>query len=434
MGCFWVYTGHEGTSSSASRRLPERAHFLTLTVWNAGSHLLNRPRRYRFAERRSPSAGGLYHQFRLIFKEVGTSLPKALAEQLRPSHKVNIQASRKYPANRLPAPPASLPHIGPQGQSWSLRRTDPEKLTGWDSSHHAHITASRMASVLSPQLQLGRFREVAQDDAQRDADGDLPHQTRTPSSLFPITHLEVVGSTQEYALENINFLASSKILETPPDSSPAPLTAVLADRQTKGIGATGPWLSGSGNLLCTWIFTQETLPLRFAYLIATVGILRWLKATCDPAEAPEVKWPNDFLLNNKKAAGMLCQEARASDGVYTLVGLGLNIETCPPGCERFSSLAGRAMEEVARGIGCAIAKVGKEVAGSGAHQPFVDSLIREYTSAWRDTGRPCRLGEQDYVASSVTAECGLVLRTRVGGVRVVYNMDEARRMLAYSST
>ncbi|MEO7652751.1 MAG: biotin--[acetyl-CoA-carboxylase] ligase [Bryobacteraceae bacterium] len=108
-------------------------------------------------------------------------------------------------------------------------------------------------------------------------------------------------------------------------------TTVVADEQTAGIGRHGhEWHSAQDVGLYTSVvlrptLTPELLPaLTLAVGLATAeAIARAADLACD------LRWPNDILLDEKKAAGILLQFA---DGAV-IAGIGINVNQAsfPPG-------------------------------------------------------------------------------------------------------
>lgn len=102
--------------------------------------------------------------------------------------------------------------------------------------------------------------------------------------------------------------------------------AVLADVQSAGRGRRGrDWSAPAGtSLLCSLVLRPATdqplLPL--LGLLAGVAL-----AGCAAAHAPAVdvalKWPNDLLLDGRKAAGVLLE---AGPGEAVVLGIGLNVD------------------------------------------------------------------------------------------------------------
>jgi BirA family biotin operon repressor/biotin-[acetyl-CoA-carboxylase] ligase len=98
--------------------------------------------------------------------------------------------------------------------------------------------------------------------------------------------------------------------------------AVVAERQLQGRGQRGrSWHSPPGGL---WLSAALAWPSGGAplTLAAAVGLALQLEGM---GLAPQIKWPNDLLLNGRKLAGLLARLRLAGSQVrWAQVGLGLN--------------------------------------------------------------------------------------------------------------
>lgn len=104
---------------------------------------------------------------------------------------------------------------------------------------------------------------------------------------------------------------------------------ILADEQTAGRGRHNrPWITFEAphGMAATFIVRGKTGPhLPLVVALALYEVLKPLVNSKDFA----IKWPNDLLLNGKKAAGILCENMTENQGhEASLIGIGLNIS--PP--------------------------------------------------------------------------------------------------------
>ena len=100
---------------------------------------------------------------------------------------------------------------------------------------------------------------------------------------------------------------------------------VVADEQTGGRGRLGrAWQAPPGtSLLCSWMLRPPSgTPLALVPLMAGLAVAQTAAPHC-PAAVVGLKWPNDLLIDGRKAAGILV-EAPAPDLV--IVGTGINID------------------------------------------------------------------------------------------------------------
>lgn len=132
----------------------------------------------------------------------------------------------------------------------------------------------------------------------------------------PLIKLESVDSTNNYAM---NLLRKE---------SPAEGTVILADYQTAGKGQSGNvWLSERNqNLLFSIILRPEFLKAEKQFYLSMCisnGLSDFIEKT---AGQSKIKWPNDILLKDKKAAGILIENIIMKDMIYaTVAGIGVNV-------------------------------------------------------------------------------------------------------------
>lgn len=127
-------------------------------------------------------------------------------------------------------------------------------------------------------------------------------------------HLDKVDSTQKWAKKHLSSFNKNKI------------TCILADEQTHGMGRQGrSWYSPKGeNIYATFYVSLpldtlhiQSLALLLGYSFAMVLSHHGLR--------PEIRWPNDILLSNKKVSGILCETQRSEKGIDVFLGMGINV-------------------------------------------------------------------------------------------------------------
>ena len=99
-------------------------------------------------------------------------------------------------------------------------------------------------------------------------------------------------------------------------------TIVTALAQSAGRGRyRRTWVSHHGNLYASFIYkTMERDPkLSYAVAVAIAETLISFGLT------PQIKWPNDVLINNKKISGVLIEYSQN----FVIIGIGINVESCP---------------------------------------------------------------------------------------------------------
>jgi len=104
-------------------------------------------------------------------------------------------------------------------------------------------------------------------------------------------------------------------------------TVLVSDAQTGGKGRLGrKWFSPGGtNIYVSVFFEPEIQPnyspvFTFIASLALADTLKFFDFT------PEIKWPNDILINNKKVSGVLTEMKLKGDKLdFIIVGIGLNV-------------------------------------------------------------------------------------------------------------
>ncbi len=95
---------------------------------------------------------------------------------------------------------------------------------------------------------------------------------------------------------------------------------ILAEEQASGRGRAGNrWCGGKGqSVLCSIVLTNESLDAELLSLTAAVAAAEAI------GETARIKWPNDIMLNGKKAAGILLESKQTENGKAYIIGIGIN--------------------------------------------------------------------------------------------------------------
>lgn len=129
-----------------------------------------------------------------------------------------------------------------------------------------------------------------------------------------IIHFDELDSTNNYAKANIEDLADKTVIST--------------NVQTKGRGRfTRSWVDlGSGNVFMSFVLKpSEALQPVYSNLTQYLSVI-----LCRQLEevglTPQIKWPNDVLLNEKKVSGILAESIVKQGKLKGLVlGIGVNL-------------------------------------------------------------------------------------------------------------
>jgi BirA family biotin operon repressor/biotin-[acetyl-CoA-carboxylase] ligase len=105
-------------------------------------------------------------------------------------------------------------------------------------------------------------------------------------------------------------------------------TVVLAEEQTAGRGRSGrTWFSERGSgLYVTLLLRPNLAPAQAPLLTMLAGLSAHAAVQTHAGLTPELKWPNDLLLNGKKIGGILTEmHAEPSEVRFVVVGIGINV-------------------------------------------------------------------------------------------------------------
>jgi len=131
-----------------------------------------------------------------------------------------------------------------------------------------------------------------------------------------IHHYFKIGSTNSAAMEAGAVGA--------PDGS-----VFLAEQQTAGRGRGGhSWESAeSAGIYCSVLLRPELPPSQALILSLTAGLaVHEAVRQVDPSASPDLKWPNDLLIEGKKFCGILTEmNAEATRVRYVVIGMGINV-------------------------------------------------------------------------------------------------------------
>lgn len=155
-----------------------------------------------------------------------------------------------------------------------------------------------------------------------------------------VVYYPSIGSTNEIA----KALAAQRAPEG---------TLVIAEKQTAGKGRLGRrWLAPAGtSLLLSLLFypdlaSHQAMRLTMLCALAAVEGIRAVTGL-----SPRLKWPNDILIRDKKAGGILTEAGVTGKRVdYVVVGLGLNVNFAPSQMGELAATATSLSEALGREV------------------------------------------------------------------------------------
>jgi BirA family transcriptional regulator, biotin operon repressor / biotin---[acetyl-CoA-carboxylase] ligase len=141
-----------------------------------------------------------------------------------------------------------------------------------------------------------------------------------------------LGLTTKFLGQSIHFQecvdSTQKIAKTLSYDNAAEGTVVIAEQQESGRGRlnriwyspkyTGVWMS---------MILRPNIPLQKApqlTLITAVAVVQAIEEVTNLS--PQIKWPNDILLNGKKVTGILTELQAEADRIFAIIiGVGINV-------------------------------------------------------------------------------------------------------------
>jgi len=186
-----------------------------------------------------------------------------------------------------------------------------------------YLTIQRLLTALAHGASVvGKSTLLAMTEYFKSMNEHSLKKTLSKLNIDGLRYFDSIGSTNDEALA---WAAAGA-----PD-----LSIVIADEQTNGRGRLDrKWFTPKGSGLAFSLVLRPTATLR-PHLSRTVGLaaLSIAESCSGLGLSARIKWPNDILLNGKKAAGILIETVWSGDDVDSLViGMGINVhkESVPP--------------------------------------------------------------------------------------------------------
>ncbi len=101
----------------------------------------------------------------------------------------------------------------------------------------------------------------------------------------------------------------------------------FADEQTAGRGrGDHRWHSAAGEGLYVSVLLRPEIPAtRLALLPLAAGLAAADAIGAAAGVAVDLRWPNDLLVGTRKAGGILAESAQSGNGMFAVVGIGINV-------------------------------------------------------------------------------------------------------------
>lgn len=235
----------------------------------------------------------------------------------------------------------------------------------------------------------------------------------------PVLHCDEVDSTNTHL---------ARIVLGEGSTAPSGI-ALWASRQNKGRGRDGRiWLSSDDALTFSLMVEASESELEWLTALAGVALLRTIRGTAldaavDAKDALSLKWPNDLLINGRKAAGILCEHLDTSGDTHrVIVGIGLNIGALPLEVRDFAASFDTTLSSEERESFIRELRMNLELLFAAPGAP--ESWREEYSSHMRIFGTQCPLhlpGGIRFTATpiSIDEHAHLICRSTEGEILTV---------------
>jgi BirA family biotin operon repressor/biotin-[acetyl-CoA-carboxylase] ligase len=224
-------------------------------------------------------------------------------------------------------------------------------------------------------------------------------------------------------LDSTNALAARAALAGAPHG-----TVVVAEHQRAGRGRLGrKWFSPPGVGLWFSLILRYELRISHAWML-TLGAAVALADAVEVSTGarPDVRWPNDLYLNDRKLAGILTEARGGVDGLrFAVLGIGINVNQ-----EQSDFPAG--LKDIATSLRCGTGRVYERTTilaevFLALERVYASLDARRIRKLWkgkaRMLGKPIRImtsaGPVKGVAEDVGTDGALLVRGVDGGVRRV---------------
>ena len=106
-------------------------------------------------------------------------------------------------------------------------------------------------------------------------------------------------------------------------------TVIVAEHQTAGRGRSGrSWFSSQEWAIQMSLILRPKVSPALAASITQIGAAAVAKALENLGLSPQIKWPNDVLLSEKKVCGILTEMSCELDHInHIVIGIGINVNT-----------------------------------------------------------------------------------------------------------
>lgn len=229
-----------------------------------------------------------------------------------------------------------------------------------------------------------------------------------------LIELETVDSTNDWARRSIETLEDKAV--------------ITAEVQTNGKGRKGrTWISDSSENTYLSIVLKPEKPDFICNITQYTGLV--VSKTMESyGLTPEIKWPNDILINGKKVCGILCESVFSGENLKgVIIGIGVNINSSKEKLSKIDKPATSLSSELNQQIDkkTFLKKLLEEF--FLYYDSYIDegfSFIKtEYTSRARFIGKEITVDGEKGLAQGITENGELVFRGEDQKERIIHTGD-----------
>jgi BirA family transcriptional regulator, biotin operon repressor / biotin---[acetyl-CoA-carboxylase] ligase len=206
-------------------------------------------------------------------------------------------------------------------------------------------------------------------------------------------------------------------------------TIIITDEQTEGRGRLKrTWISPKGGLAFSIILRPNIEYLPFMVMIASLAVASGIQSVT--GMKPQIKWPNDVLINEKKVCGILIEnDIRKNSLRHTVIGIGINVNLHMTDYPLISSLATSLSDQLGKEVSRLnlMREVLKEMDNLYRLLPETETIRDRWKSRLVTLGQKVEVNSGDTIisglAESVTKDGNLMLRQKDGSLTKIIAGD-----------
>jgi len=212
---------------------------------------------------------------------------------------------------------------------------------------------------------------------------------------------------------------------------PSLTTTMEADEQTSARGRLQRvWLTPRGNIALSVVLYPHREHLHSLMMVASLAVARCIEVIT--SIRPEIKWPNDILINRKKVCGILIEsDVRLNRVNYAIIGIGMNINLNVADFPEIGSTATSLSHELGKEVSrlnlvrCLLSEIEFFYLASTAGDSVYEQWQRKLVTLGKEVRATSATGETTLtgIAESVDKDGSLWLRLEDGSLTRVIAGD-----------